>query len=169
MARKLNKISQLSKNAKSKLRSFIKKELGLAKNVKLKKLFDMIGVKTENQLYKSVKKKYNEYIEEQNKIIEKEQAEKRALNAFKSRAKKIISTLENKTFKNLNQNKLRTIIQLLQNTKNKYLIHVGNKTYTLTDEFMDKILDVEYESVGEGSDKEMIEKLNDISTIRIEK
>ena len=63
MSRKLKLINDLSKTTKLKLRKFIKIELGLSSNAKLTTLIKQTKVKTEKQLYKLIKNKYNDYVE----------------------------------------------------------------------------------------------------------
>lgn len=168
--RKLNEISNLTKYAESKLRVFIKQKLGLAKNVRTTTLVKRLGVKTEKQMYKKLKKDYNEFVDKENKKLEKEQKEKKALKDYERRNKKILQQKPStRTFKNLNEDRFRTIVRLINNTGERYLIHIGDKTYTLTDDFIEKILTPEGIYVGDGSDVEVIELLNDYSEMRIEK
>ena len=169
MTRKLNEISNLTKYAESKLRAFIKQKLGLAKNVRLTTLIKRVGVKTEKQMYKKLKKDYNEFVDKENKKLEKEQKEKKALKDFERRTKKIIQQKPEHRFRNLNEDRFRTIVRLLNATGDKYIIHIGGKTYTLTEDFVEKLLTPEGIVIGEGSDGEVIELINDIATMRIEK
>jgi len=169
MIRKLNKITKITEYSKKKLRKFIIDKFNLQKNIKTATLVKKTNVKNENELFKKLIKKYNKMVDEKNAILLQEQKAKRALNAYKTRIRKIIPTLENRTFTGLNTDKFKIIIELLRNTNNKYLIQVGNKVYTLTDTFIEHILDPEYVNIGFGSDAEIIEIMNDIDTIRIEK
>ena len=169
MARKLNTISELNKSSKMKLRKFIKTELGIAPNTRIKTLIQKTNVKTEKQLYKLLKRQYNEYVEEQNQIIEKEQKENRSLKSYETRMKKIVNSVNDRTFKNLNESKVKILVKLMSNTGNRYLIHMNNKTYTLTEEFLKTLLKTNFDEVASGSDIEIWEQLNDISTMRIQK
>ena len=169
MTRKLNLISSLSKNAEKKLRIFIKQKLELSKNVSLKSLIDKVGVKTEKELYKSLKNQYNQFVEKHNEDLLKKQKEQISIRNFEKRSKEIINTKNTHTFKKINEEKLKVIVQILRNKGDKYLIHVGDKTFTLTEDLINNLLTPEGLTLGHGSDAEVIDYINDFSEFKIEK
>ena len=170
MFRKLKIIYELNQSTKLKLRKFIKTELGLSSNAKLTTLIKQTKVKTEKQFYKLVKNKYNDYVEQENEKIENKKKENRSIKSYETRIKKQINTLTSKKiFKNINENKLKILVRLLNNTNSKYLIHNGTKTYTLSDDFIKDITDYEPLSSSHGSDRVVVDYVNNYSKIEIEK
>lgn len=168
MARKLNTISQLNKSSKLKLRKFIKTELGLAPNTKTSTLIKKTNVKTEKQLYKLIKGQYNEYIEEQNEIIEKE---RKSLKSFERNINKLIRKKENIKFENVNNvQRLKMILKALDKTGDRYIVKLeSGKIYTLSYDLLDKVLNDEYDLAFGGSDAELVSEVNDFSSISVQK
>ena len=84
-------------------------------------------------------------------------------------AKELISNNHKVKGSTTTEEKLKILVRLLNATGEKYLIHVGDKTFTLSEDFIEKLLSPEGIVVGDGSDAEVIEYINDYSEFRIEK
>jgi hypothetical protein len=168
--RKMKFVKELTKNSKLKLRKFIKTELGLSPNVRIKTLIEKTNVTTESQLYKLIKQKYNNHVEHYNAIIESKKREIRSLKSYETKIKKIIDqSPEEFSFKNINQNRLKIIVKLLNNSKSKYIIKADKKIYTLTTGFIENLLNYNITTIGHGSDAQIIEHINDYSELKIKK
>jgi hypothetical protein len=170
MIRKLKNIYNITNYSKRKLRNYIKEKLNISKNTKTNKLIKLMDANNEEELYNKIKEEYNKFINDKNKKIETEQKKIRKLKDYERRNKKIIDTKPlKKNFININKEKLLILIKLIKNSGEKYLIHIGDKTFTLTKDFIEKLISPDYDVIGEGSDAEVIQHIIDYRKFSIER
>lgn len=161
----LSAYKHIGDTSKKNLKNFFKASniRSLIKNIKIENQL------TTDQAQNFIINKYNNSILEQRQIKKNQQKNK----AFELTASKRILKSQNSVFKAMNQNKLESLVKVLLDNKfkkNKFILSIGGKLWTLTTDLLIKLRSFVNEDIEQpGSDTDIINKLVDISTVKISK
>ena len=120
--------------------------------------------------------KYNDIVEEKNKVVLEERREKKKTDTFKKSFIRDLTNKNSRVVRNPSREKMSMLLGIMKDkfldSGKRYNMSSGNKHYALNDATVSRLMDdldeIWFESIaeGEGSDIEIIDIIKDIKSIK---